>query len=403
MVEDMNEATPKALGGRVVLVAPPVLIMLISWFVPASVAPWTFSFATCLVIIPLLKTIKHVPRGAGAADNQKNSEHERQQIIRETSEYCEGALLEIREASEELNNIIISNIETLSHSFVELSDSSSRQSELAFEVLDRVRGTQSNSNKDEYSPRLSMEEFASSLDSVIGTYVELLVNVSEKSVNAVHRIEDMVGQLDQMFALLGNIQEIADQTDLLALNAAIEAARAGEAGRGFAVVADEVRRLSRGSSELNTQIKGKASETKNAISKVREIVGEVASLDMKEALNGRGYVEQLIEERSKINVEINEAVARMAELSTQIKRLVDSSVQGFQFGDIATQACGRLTTRMELVHEIQDILLELSENRILNSEDYQRLQQKINGVKNVDLGIHGSERAQLNGDDIELF
>ncbi len=399
----MNEGTSKKGRGGGVLTALSVLVLLMSWFVPPSVAPWTFSLSTILALAAFWM-IRPSGQIVETLSQDSSLENERQKLTRKISDFCDHSINEVRSSSEELNNIISSNIETLSNSFVELSDSSRQQSELAFEVLARVKGdTKSKTSKGDSQHRLSMEEFADSLDRIIGTYVDLLVNVSEKSVNAVHRIEDMVGQLDQMFALLGNIQEIADQTDLLALNAAIEAARAGEAGRGFAVVADEVRRLSRGSSELNTQIKGKASETKNAISKVREIVGDVASLDMKEALNGRGYVEQMIQERSEINVEINEAVAHMVELSSQIKRLVDTSVQGFQFGDIATQACSRLTRKMELIHDIHFILQELSEGKVLTDQDYERMQQKMQTLMDIDMGIHGSERAKVSGDDIELF
>ncbi|WP_210404745.1 methyl-accepting chemotaxis protein [Hahella sp. CCB-MM4] len=401
----MNEGTSNKGRGGGILIALSVLVVLISWFLPSSIATWTFSVSTALAIASTW-FFRPSDQSEEATSQELSLDHERKKLTHNISDYCESSIDEVRSSSEELNNIISSNIETLSHSFVELSDSSKQQSELAFEVLARVKGDnkdKAKAGKDTPQQRLSMEEFAESLDRIIGTYVDLLVNVSEKSVNAVHRIEDMVGQLDQMFALLGNIQEIADQTDLLALNAAIEAARAGEAGRGFAVVADEVRRLSRGSSELNTQIKGKASETKNAISKVREIVGDVASLDMKEALNGRGYVEQMIQERSEINVEINEAVAHMVELSTQIKRLVDTSVQGFQFGDIATQACSRLTRRMELIHSVHNILQELSKGKSLTIQDYERLQQQMQTMMNVDMGIHGSDRAKASGDDIELF
>lgn len=73
-------------------------------------------------------------------------------------------------------------------------------------------------------------------------------------------VEDVRKQSQQIKALVGNIQDIAELTDLLALNAAIEAARAGDKGKGFAIVSGEVRSLASRTAKAATAIQAVAEQ-----------------------------------------------------------------------------------------------------------------------------------------------
>ena len=389
-----------------ILTGASVLLLALGWWFDGVVGKGLLTLAVGTIGWVCWSFRQHAQTEAVSAEARLRDLRAQIRVVDGAGELSQQILQESSAQVHQLTETITRNIEILSQAFLGLSAKTHQQNELASDIFTKVRGKHSQADNEE----LTIEEFAKSLDGVIGTYVDLLISVSEKSVNAVHRIEDMVGHIDQMFGMLGNIQEIADQTDLLALNAAIEAARAGDAGRGFAVVADEVRRLSRTSSELNTQIKEKANQTKGAIGKVRSIVGEVASLDMKEALNARSYIDKMLGSMGELNAEVSRSVVDMTHLTGEIKESVDLSVRGLQFGDIAVQSCQVLIDGIDGLAALQ---ARLNEGIRAFQGDDPGPALEILGQETKAFRQRASERsarkatsgssAKARADDIELF
>ncbi len=219
----------------------------------------------------------------------------------------------------------------------------------------------------------SLQQTASSIESVSGMISVSASNAQQASALAIAArtaAADGSSAVDQLRTsmekikrsaqgtgqIIRDVSEIAFQTNLLALNAAVEAARAGEAGRGFAVVAEEVRSLARRAKEAATKtevlihqsvkeagegeaaarlVEGKLGEIVQGVSKVTDIIGEIAAAASEQA-HGMEQVNGAVGEMDRVTQQnaasAEESSSAASELSGQAEELA-AMVATFQLSE----------------------------------------------------------------------
>jgi methyl-accepting chemotaxis protein len=199
----------------------------------------------------------------------------------------------------------------------------------------------------------SLEETASSVEQLNATvrqnadHAQQANALSAEASSIARRGDDAVRQMvDTMSDISARSEKIADitsiiegiafQTNILALNAAVEAARAGEEGRGFAVVASEVRNLAQRSSQAAKEIKELIGASVERVSEGSSLAGK-AGMTMREVLDAVSKVRDIMGEISAATSEqsqgieqLSHAIAQMDHVTQQNAALVEEAASASQ-------------------------------------------------------------------------
>ncbi|EGQ9461657.1 methyl-accepting chemotaxis protein [Vibrio cholerae] len=355
---------------------------------------WLGLIAICIGLLPWLAGGAPQPSivTAQPTDDVRLSS-EQQQALSLLEQVLKENIQRVAEPLEKQRLIINSSAETLNNSFFGLQRVSEEQSSVSTQLVDNLMANQGS--------EFDLMQVLPKTEAIIQQFVQILVDVSEKSISAVHSIHDMSQKLDMVFKLLNQVRSLSEQTNLLALNAAIEAARAGEAGRGFAVVAQEVRNLSIQAANLNTQIETEMKVAQDTVDIANRTVGEMASFDMTQAIESKEKVDYMLRGIQQLNTEIEQEVNKLQRLGQQLTQQVREGTRALQFTDIVYQQGEYALGSITFLQEASGLLKAVQSN----SRNVQQLIENIEALqeRSRNRGGLAANQHSIDEGEVELF
>lgn len=185
-------------------------------------------------------------------------------------------------------------------------------------------------------------------------------------VEAMERINETSEKISH---IIGDMEDIADQTSFLSLNASIEAARAGELGKGFSVVATQIGRLASDSAGYAENSKKLIDKSLEEVENGNEITANTASM-LGKVLNSINNILEITESLSKASIS---QADMLREVSVGIDK-VSAVVQNNSYTAMETSAASEeLTEQSRKLNKMMARFLISKED--LPSEDISQKEQ----------------------------
>ncbi len=301
---------------------------------------------------------------------------------------------------ERVSNLVRDAVGGISESFKALQTLSGDQQTMIATIIANNKGVGDDDNN------TTLESFVHDSSKTLDDFVDVIITTSKQSLQSMAFTDEMVKQLNGIFKLLSQVENIASQTNLLALNAAIEAARAGDAGRGFSVVANEVRSLSVNSTELNNNIRNEISLAQTIVDNLRNSVEIMASADMTSTLEAKDKVTLMVEHVSNVNTETNHIVDRLAAIAPDITNSVATGVRSLQFEDLTFQALSSLKDNFVAIESLSQQLNCFDKTKGNCAEQLVNIQQNCQDI--IEHTMHadsqrGVSQSSMDEGEVDLF
>ncbi|ENM5825055.1 methyl-accepting chemotaxis protein [Vibrio metoecus] len=374
-----------------ILIGQILLLLVVFQF---GLAWWLVLLAVLSALLPWFAYFSYQPQPKDAEPSAESTlPAEYKQVLSQIEQILKENIQRITDPLEKQNQIVKASAETINNSFFGLQSVSEEQSTVSTQLVDNLLANQGS--------EFDLMEVLPKTEAIIQQFVQILVDVSEKSILAVHSIHDMSLKLDVVFKLLQQVRGLSEQTNLLALNAAIEAARAGEAGRGFAVVAQEVRNLSIQAANLNTQIETEMKIAQDTVELANRTVGEMASFDMTQAIESKEKVDYMLRGVQQLNTEIEQEVTKIQQLGQQLTLQVREGTRALQFTDIVSQQGEYALGSITFLQEATSLLKTLHSS----SGSQQQLIDKIAALqdRSRNRGALAANQHSIDEGEVELF